>query len=327
MFRMRWWLPAVLFIAALCCGQESGKFKTVAAEADSPVAIVPRAHRAPSEAAAVLRIDSALVLIPVRVTNPLGVSIDGLRRDSFRLLEDSVEQTITTFVTEDAPVSVGLVFDISGSMRPKVQKSTEAAAAFFRTANREDEFFLVEFNERARLIAPFTADYEEIYRDIVRTRPRGPTALIDAIFMSLAQMKHARRARKALVILSDGGDNWSRHSARALRRVLLESDVQVYAIGIFDQEMRTTEEKNGPRLLDDLTMESGGRLYPVDDLQSLPEISARIGRELRSQYVLGYYSTNPVHDGKYRRVTVKLTVPNIRELHTDYRRGYYAPLD
>lgn len=322
MFRMPFWLSAVCFFAALWPGPETGGFQSLPAIVDPAVA---RVRPTSNEVAPVLRVDSALVLIPMRVTDPLGASVDTLRRDSFRLLEDGVEQTIATFATEDAPVSIGFLFDISGSMRSKMQKSTEAAAAFFQTANRKDEFFLVEFNDRARLIAPFTADYEELYRGILHTRPRGPTALIDAIYLSLAQTKRAQHARKALVILSDGGDNWSRHSVRQLRRALLEADVQLYAMGIFAREMQTAEEKKGPGLLDDLALETGGRLYSVQDPSSLPEISARISRELRSQYVLGYYSNNPAHDGKYRRVTVKLTAPGSLELHTDYRRGYYAP--
>jgi VWFA-related protein len=292
------------------------------------VVIAPRARPRPaSDSKPLLRIDASLVLVPVHVTTTSGALVDGLARESFRVLEDRVEQKISSFATEDAPVSIGFLFDASGSMRTKMKKAAEAAAAFFRTANPEDEFFLIEFNDKARLVVPFTRNSDEIYQQIVRTRPAGRTTLIDAICLALGQMKKASHARKAVVILSDGGDNWSRRSPRELKNALLEADVQVYAMGIFDAEMRTEEEKNGPQLLDAITAETGGRHFPVDDIEGLPDISERIGRELRSQYLLGYHSTNATRDGKYRQVVIKLDAPNARDLRTSYRRGYYAPAE
>jgi len=263
--------------------------------------------------------------VPVHVTTAVGATVDGLSRDNFRILEDRSEQRISSFGKEDAPVSLGFVFDTSGSMRTKMKKSAEAAAALFRTANPDDEFFLVEFNDRAKLTVPFTRKADDVYQQIARTHPNGRTSLLDALYVALGQMKKARHTRKAIVILSDGGDNWSRHSAREILTALLESDVQVYAMGIFGPDIRSIEERNGPRLLDELTEITGGRHYPIDDLETLPEISERIGRELRSQYLLGYYPTNESRDGKYRQVVVKLAAPNARDLRTYYRRGYYAP--
>jgi Ca-activated chloride channel family protein len=295
---------------------------------DPAVAIIPRERPRPApEAEPLLRIDSSLVLVPVHVTNSIGASVTGLPREAFHIFEDQTEQTISSFYTDDAPVSIGFLFDASGSMRTKMKKSAEAAAAFFRTANREDEFFLIEFNDRARLMVPFTTESDEVYQQITHTRPTGRTTLIDGIHLALAHMKKARHPRKALVILSDGGDNWSRHSAREVRAALLEADVQMYAMGIFDAEVRTVEEKNGPKLLDELTEITGGKHYPVKNIEQLPEISERIGRELRSQYLLGYYSTNPDRDGKYRQLVVKLDGPHTKELRTSFRRGYYAPAD
>src|SRR5271165_6508886 len=138
-----------------------------------------------------LRIDTSLVLIPVHVTTRLGVAVTDLERTSFRISEDNVEQTITHFAKDDAPLSIGLVFDASASMKSKMHKSSEAAAAFFKTANPEDEFFLVEFNERPRLAIPFTSDASELYRHIVHTRTVGRTSLLDAIHMEIQQMKKA----------------------------------------------------------------------------------------------------------------------------------------
>jgi VWFA-related protein len=315
-------------VALLLAAPLASAFQLTGVEGPT-LALRPRTVASAGEGtpAPLVRVDSALVLIPVHVTNAAGGTVTGIARERFRLAEDNREQTIASFSTEDAPVSVGLLFDASGSMRPKMTKAAEAAAAFFRASEPDDEFFLVEFNDRARLMLPFTQDAEEVYGEIARTRPTGRTSLIDAVYLAVAQMKKARNARKALVIVSDGGDNWSRHSVREIRNALLESDLQVYAMGIFDADIRShpIEERNGPALLDELTTLTGGRHFPVDDLENLPDISERIGRELHSQYLLGYYPTNGARDGKYRQVKVTLDVPNVRDLHTSYRRGYYAP--
>ena len=294
---------------------------------DQIVNIIPASTT--SAPRAVLRIDSSLVLIPVHVTTPNGTSVTTLTKENFTISEDNVEQKITHFAMDDAPVSIGLLFDSSGSMHNKLRKSSEAAAAFFKTSNPEDEFFLVEFNERPKLVVPFTPDSDEIYSHVVRTRPFGRTALLDAIHMGLVHMKKARNFRKALVILSDGGDNRSRFTESEVRNAMLESDVQVYAMGIFDESdprKLSPEELNGPHLLDELADHTGGRLYTVDHLDELPAISARIGNELRNQYLLAYSPSNDSRDGKFRRVKVSLTPPpDMPNLRTFYRHGYYAP--
>jgi Ca-activated chloride channel family protein len=277
-----------------------------------------------------LRVDTSLVLVPVHVTTPLGIAVTDLTKTNFQIFENNVEQTITHFSKDDAPISIGLVFDASGSMRNKLHKSSEAAAAFFRTANADDEFFLVEFNERPRLAVPFTSDSDELYNHIVHTRTMGRTSLLDAIHMALQQMKKASNSRKAIVIVSDGGDKCSRYSFGQIKGALVESDVQLYAMGIFDPDdspkKRPPEEVKGPGLLSELAELSGGRHYPIDDLNELPHISERIGLELRNQYVLGYSPANLDRDGKYR--TIKLTLappPGMPHLRTQYRHGYFAP--
>ncbi len=207
-----------------------------------------------------LRVDSSLVLIPVHVTTPGGAAVATLSKDSFQLFEDGVEQKITLFAKEDAPLSVGVVFDASGSMQNKIRKSSEAAATFFKTANADDEFFLVEFNDRAKLTVPFTSDSDEIYKRIAQTKAFGRTSLLDAIHLAAVEMKHARNLRKALVIFSDGGDNRSRYTESEIRNAMLESDVQVYAMGIFnhdDPRKLSREEQNGPQLLNDLAEQTG----------------------------------------------------------------------
>ncbi|MGA3186072.1 MAG: VWA domain-containing protein [Bryobacteraceae bacterium] len=281
--------------------------------------------------AAQLRVDTSLVLIPVHVTTPLGVSVTDLSKTNFQIYEDNVEQPVTHFAKDDAPLSIGLVFDASASMHNKLHKSSEAAAAFFKTANREDEFFLVEFNERPHLAIPFTFDADELYRHIVHTRTVGRTSLLDAIHMAIQQMKKASNPRKAIVIVSDGGDNCSRYSVGQIKNALLESDVQIYAMGIFDLDdspkKHPPEEVNGPKLLNELAELTGGRHYPVNDLNELPQISERIGLELRNQYVLGYSPANMDRDGKYRKIKLNIVPPDgMPALRAQYRQGYYAPV-
>jgi Ca-activated chloride channel homolog len=279
----------------------------------------------------VLRVDSSLVQVPVHVTTEAGTVVTNLGKESFQLFEDDIEQTIASLAVEDAPLSIGFLFDASASMKNKMEKASEAAAAFFRTANPEDEFFLVQFGGRVKLAVPFTPNWEDLYQRIVHTRPYGQTPLFDAVHLAIKEMKNARHARKALIILSDGGDNWSHLSFPALRNALSESDVQVYAMGVFDEDFthsHPAEERRGPFILDQLALDTGGRHLPVAQLADLPAISARISAELRHEYLVGYYSNNARHDGKYRQIRVNVLTPNEGpRLRRYYRRGYYAPGD
>jgi Ca-activated chloride channel family protein len=278
---------------------------------------------------ATIRVDASLVLIPVHVTTWDGASVTTLPKESFVIFEDNAEQEITYFAKDDAPVSIGVLLDTSASMHNKMRRSSEAAARFFQTANREDEFFLIEFNDRPKLTVPFTSDPNPLYRRFVRAGPFGRTSLLDAVHLASVQMKNARNTRKAIVIFSDGGDNHSRLSPGQVKTEVLESDMQAYSIGIFDDgtaRKRPPEEVNGPSLLEDLAMESGGRHYRVDDLDQLSSVAARISIDLRNEYLLGYSSTNAQRDGKYRRVRVSVeAAPGGANLRTYYRRGYYAP--
>jgi VWFA-related protein len=276
-----------------------------------------------------LRVDTNLVLIPVTVTTPLNQFVTGMEKENFRLFEDKVEQEITYFASFDAPLSIGLVFDASGSMGSKLTKSRQAAAAFFKTANPEDEFFLIQFNERPRLVVPFTRDTEEIQNRLTFTQAKGRTALLDGIYMALTELKKGKNPRKALLIISDGGDNSSRYTETEVRNLLREADAQMYAMGIFEpigSRGRTAEELAGPGLLHDLAEMTGGRHFPVENVNDLPDIAAKIGIELRNQYVLGYTSKNQNKDGKYRRVQVRLKQPRgMPPLRSQHRQGYYAP--
>jgi VWFA-related protein len=276
-----------------------------------------------------LRVDVPLVEIPVHVTTHLGASVTDLKQESFRLFEDKIEQKIVSFVSEDAPVSIGLLFDMSGSMKDKMRKASDSAIEILKTANPEDEFFLIEFNDRPKLMVPFTRDISEIQQELAAARPRGQTSLLDAIHLAVSEMKKARHLRKALIIVSDGGDNHSRHSEAQIKEDMLEADVQVYAMGIFEEvalHKGTREEREGPRLLSDLAEKTGGRHFPVKQLSELADVCARIGDELRNQYLLGFFSTNAVRDGKYRHIRVAVEPPaGAPMVRVSYRLGYYAP--
>jgi Ca-activated chloride channel homolog len=293
---------------------------------EGPIETIPRA--APKASSPVLRVDSSLVLIPVHVIKADGETVTDLKKEDFELFEDGVRQTITHFTQDDAPVSAGVILDVSGSMRKKMGKAAEAAAEFFKFANPEDEFFLVEFNGRARLTVPFTRDWSAIFSEILTAKAWGMTAMLDGIHLAAEQMKNARHMRKALVVVSDGGDNFSRRSLRELKARLIESDVQVYSLGVFDRNYtakHTPEERNGPTLLDQVALDTGGHTFPVT-LDALPEIGAQIAHELRNQYVLGYSPASPTTDGKYHKVNLKLSTPNAETvMRTYYRQGYYAP--
>ena len=276
-----------------------------------------------------IRVDSTLVLIPVTVTDPMNRFVTGLEKENFKLTEDKQPQEITQFSSEDAPLSVGVVFDCSGSMGHKLDKSRQAVAQFFKLANPEDEFFLVQFNDSANLIQTFTRNLEEIQNKLAFTQSKGRTALLDAVYMAVHEMKKARNPRKALLLISDGGDNSSRYSEAEIKSVVKEADVQIYAIGIYESagaRSRTPEETTGPALLTEIAEQTGGRQYQVDDLNELPDVAAKIGVELRNQYILGYSPKNLSHDGKYRRVQVRLVQPHgMPLLRPFWKQGYYAP--
>jgi VWFA-related protein len=283
----------------------------------------------PTDRKANLRIDTTMVLIPVAVTDPMSRFVTGLDKENFKLYEDKVEQEILQFSSEDAPLSVGIVFDTSGSMGAKLQKSRQAVAQFMKTANPEDEFFLIQFNDRPELVVPFTPDTEEIQNRLTFIQSKGRTALLDGVYMAMNQMKKARNPRKAILIISDGGDNSSRYTESEVKNAVRESDVQIYAIGIFEpmaSRGRTPEELSGPQLLGEMTDSTGGRHFEVDNLAELPDVAAKIGIELRNQYVLGYSPKNVTRDGKYRRVSVKLVkTAGLPPLKAIFRTGYYAP--
>jgi len=276
-----------------------------------------------------IKLDVDMALLNVTVTDPYNRLVTGLEPDNFRVFEDNIEQEVVTFSAEDVPISIGVIFDFSGSMSNKVGKAREAAVQFFKTANQQDEFFLVSFNERAELTSSFTNSVEDLQSRMMLTAPKGRTALLDALYLGLSQMRGAHNAKRALLILSDGGDNHSRYNESDIKRLVKEADTQLYAIGIFDpigSRNRSPEELAGPSLLSEVTEMTGGRVFNVEKLEELPDIASKIGMELRNQYVLGYRPSNKAHDARWRKVKIKLRAPKgLPPLSVFSKTGYYAP--
>ncbi len=275
-----------------------------------------------------LHIDVDLALVNVTVTDPYNRLVTGLEPDNFRVFENNVEQEIQYFSSEDVPISIGVIFDLSGSMANKVGKAKEAALQFFKTANPQDEFFLVSFNDRAEVVSTFTSSVEDLQSRILSASAKGRTALLDGIYLGLSEMRTSRNAKRALLIISDGGDNNSRYNERDIKRLVREADTQLYSIGIFDPfeyRSRTVEELNGPSLLSEVTELTGGRAFTVENVNELPDIATKIGSELRNQYILGYRPSNKSHDARWRKIKVKTRAPKgLPPLSVYAKTGYYA---
>jgi Ca-activated chloride channel family protein len=297
---------------------EKGKTEEVAKE--SLVAPSLNTHVRP------LKVAVDLVLVPVTITDPMNRLVTGLERENFQLFEGSSKEEIKSFSSEDAPVSLGVIFDASGSMSSKMDRAKDAVMEFFKTANPQDEFFMVEFSDEPEVVNDFTSSVDEIQNKLVFTVPRKRTALLDAIYMGVSKMRQAKYAKKALLIISDGGDNHSRYTEGEIKALVKEADVMVYAIGIYDRYFQTQEEQLGPALLGEIAELTGARAFTVENPNDLADVATKIGVELRNQYVLGYRPSKVVRDGKWRKIKVKLLPPKgLPPLRVYARTGYYAP--
>ncbi len=269
-----------------------------------------------------------LVIVPVTVTDGLDRPVLDLPQQTFSLFEGNVEQQIRYFSCEDAPISVALVLDYSASMKNKIEYEREAVKQFFTYANPQDEYFIITVSGKPTLIASSAQSIGTIEERLASTKPEGGTALYDAIYLGINQLRTGRYQRRALVIVSDGGDNRSRYSLKDTRHVIEEANVLTYGIGLFDDLplplFKTLEERWGRKSMGELTDASGGRTIPADDRRQIPEIAAMISRELRNQYMLGYRPSDPTHDGKWRKIRVRLSASAIPR-HVHYREGYVAP--
>ena len=299
------------------------------AAGQDPASAIPTAELS-IQSGTTLRVDTTLVQIPVAVTDTSNRFALGLQKEDFHLFEDGVEQKVVHFSGEDVPISVGLVFDESGSMDYKLRNSQNAVAQFLKTLNADDEAFLVEFSDNATLSVGVTADIGKIQDALKKSTPGGLTAMLDAIRLTLREMKNAKNSRKAIVIISDGGDNHSQYTSKQIESLVREADVQIYAMGVFEPNLpfaQTPEEVSGPTLLSEIATQTGGRAFSASLTSDLPSVAARIAVELRNQYVLGYYPKNENKDGMYRHVEVNLAQPRgVSPLKAHWRLGYYAPI-
>jgi len=270
-----------------------------------------------------LRVDRTEVLVPVAVNDAYNRPVAGLDKENFRVFDDKLEQVIASFSMEDEPVAVGLVFDTSGSMSGAEREEHLAATEFFKTANPEDEFALVEFDSSPRLVVPLTADPTKITYQLLFTHTRGSTALLDAVFLGLHEIKKSAKKRKALVVISDGGENNSRYTSTEIKNVVKESDVLIYSIGVFADANYT----DAGGVLNSISEQTGGRMFKTQGAR-LSDIAQKISVDLRNRYLLGYVPTNTERNGKYHVVEVKIIPPKgLPPVRAHWRTGYYAPTE
>jgi Ca-activated chloride channel homolog len=313
--------PAVSTIGSI--GMVLFAFSVLAQVEISPRA-KPGAPDAPQSGRSNIRVDSNLVLVPVVVDDQLNHPVTGLEKENFRVFEDKVERPITSFLDEDEPIALGFIFDTSGSMGGAIQDGRHAAAEFLKLADPMDEFFLVEFDSRPRLVVPLTAETDHIRTEVLFTHSDGSTALIDALLMGIHEMKKSKKGKKALVLISDGGENNSRYTTTELRKIVRESDVIIYSVAVGGASA-AAEVQFGRSLMKEISETSGARMFEAGAGQ-LPDIAEKICIELRNRYVLGYVPPDSPRDGRYRHIEVRLVPPRgLPKLKAHWRTGYYAP--
>lgn len=322
-------LPLLLFFLAVV--------PQVFSQNPDPVHITPRTRveksaEAPdlplagSQHSTPMRVDVNIVLVPVTVVDAANHPVTSLEKQNFTLFEAGKPQALRYFSIEDSPISVGVLLDLSFSMRDKIETARQALKQFFETANPEDDYFVIGFSDRPALIANTTRSPATIEDELAFAVPNGNTALLDSIYMGLNMLHRARYKRRALVIISDGGDNHSRYTANEIKSLVQEADVEIYALGIFSRVFKTYEEWAGERLLTGITETTGGHTIKINSLEELPDAAAAISRELRNQYLLGYTPSDGAQDGRWRKIKVKVVPESAGAmLHVFNKQGYLAP--
>lgn len=285
----------------------------------------PEAQNRPAS----LKVDVDLVLVPVTVTDGQSRFVSGLQPDNFQLWEDKVEQKIRNVAAEDVPISVGIILDMSGSMKDKLEVARDAATTFLRTVmNKDDEFFFVNFADRPRVAVDFTTEISRISGNLLALNAKGRTALYDAVYVGLDKLREATNGKKVLLLITDGEDNRSRYTFSNIREYVKEQDVQIYAIGIVDLwNAQFAPDGSGRARLEQLTGLTGGQSFFPDSVSGLADICFKVGVEIKNQYVIAYRSTNSTPDGKWRRLHVTAHAKGTRDLHVRARAGYYGPSD
>jgi Ca-activated chloride channel family protein len=284
--------------------------------------------RSDKQPASTLKIDVDLVLVNATVSDSLNRYVSGLEKEHFQIWEDKLEQKIEYFSAEDVPISVGLIFDVSGSMKDKINTAREAAATFLKSGNPDDEYFLVGFANRPELMAGFTTDITRLQSKLIMTPAKGMTAMYDAVYLGLEQLKEGSNPKKALLLITDGEDNRSRYTFQNVKEFVKEQDVQIYGIGIVDDwNSQLGAGKSGRAMIEELSELTGGVSFFPDSVYELEDITTKIAVELKNQYVVGYRSTNEAKDGKWRKLRLKVNPPSksIRNLSVRAKQGYYAP--
>jgi Ca-activated chloride channel family protein len=272
-----------------------------------------------------LRVDVDLVLLHATVTDSANKYVTGLRQQDFRVWEDKIEQRIEYFFAENVPLSIGIIFDISGSMETKLAPAVAAANTFLRMGDSDDEYFLIQFSDEPKLAQDFTTDIAKLQSRLLLTRAKGSTSLYDALYLGLEKVNRGTNARKALLLITDGQDNHSRYSFSDVREFAREHDVQIYSIGIVDDGNPQGSGYRGRAVLEDLANLTGGRAFFPPSVYDLESICAQIGVDLKNQYVLGYRSLNHSNDGKWRKIQVKINrFQGMPRLSVRAKSGYYA---
>jgi Ca-activated chloride channel homolog len=299
-----------------------------------PLTILVLASQASAQRQSPVKIDVDLVLVNAAVSDHNGRAVTGLDKKHFQIWEDKVEQDIRYFSSEEIPVSLAIVFDISGSMRNKFSVSRDAVLKFLQTGGPQDEYALIEFSSQPELAQDFTSDVKEFENRLSLISPSGYTALYDAVYLGIEKLRHAHNRRKALLLVTDGEDNHSHYTFNDVKELAREADIQLFAIGIpgyptlkLGTSMIDTRKGNrvsGQDVLEELVDLAGGQVFFTRDIRKLDDICAKISDSLRSEYIIGYSPTNTAKDGKWRKLHLK--VSDVSHVTVHARSGYYAPM-
>ncbi len=275
-----------------------------------------------------IRERTELVSLTLTVTDRQGRAVDGLSPHDIEIYEDKVKQKIEHYSAADSPISVGVVFDLSGSMQRKLDSARQSLERFVETSHTEDDFFVVGFNRQANLLAEFT-DGESARHRLSFVRAQGETALYDAVYLGIEKVLQGRHQRRALLLISDGQDNASRYSLGQVRQRLKEADVQLYAIGLvrpgLSDKAELRAQQRGQMILEELAQLTGGQAFFVSTDAELEQATSRVALELRHQYSLGYTPTNQQRDGQWRKIKVRINrPPEMPPVIVRAREGYFA---
>ncbi len=274
-----------------------------------------------------------LVLMYTSVFDKNNRFVGDLKKDNFKVFEDGIEQSIASFTQEDVPISMGILMDLSGSMRGKIDQVNKAALAFIRASNPQDQVFLIGFNEEVELLQDYTSDIDEVTDSLENIVVTGGTAVYDAIHLGVQKAQSGVKAKKAIVVITDGEDRDSYYKLDELVSKVQESDVQVFCIGflnaapekgLFGRWSKTAPEK-AHDALERISEETGGKAFFPSKVTDIHSIVSEIASELRSQYSIGYFSSNAARDGSFRRVKIEIRGLDDSKRQLRYRRGYYAP--